>query len=137
MVILRSSIFIALMLFASNTAALITFADLCFHSRIDHILCQKSIAAPRYLNHFQPTQDFFAGLDPLIANKLANGGEIPHNQSKRLLEFKLLPTLQLLDKRGYDFIRFGRSPERQTKKASSSYDYIRFGKRSAPSLFRR
>jgi len=34
------------------------------------------------------------------------------------------------DKRGYDFIRFGRSDGGANKKASGSYDYIRFGKRS-------
>lgn len=129
MVFLRCSFILALMLLTQNAAALITFADLCFHSRIDHILCQKAIGSPRYLNHYQPTQDFFAGLDPLIVNKLAAGAEIPHTQSKLIPAFKLLPTLQLLDKRGYDFIRFGRSPERQTKKASSSYDYIRFGRK--------
>uniref|UniRef100_A0A914WBK6 Uncharacterized protein n=1 Tax=Plectus sambesii TaxID=2011161 RepID=A0A914WBK6_9BILA len=33
-------------------------------------------------------------------------------------------------KRGYDFIRFGRSDGGANKKASGSYDYIRFGKRS-------
>ena len=115
MVFLRGTFIIALMLFAQNATALITFADLCFHSRIDHILCQKSIAAPRYLNHFQPTQDFFAGLDPLLANKLATGGaDFPHSQSKR----------------GYDFIRFGRSPSQaKRQKAASTYDYIRFGRR--------
>jgi len=34
------------------------------------------------------------------------------------------------EKRGYDFIRFGRSSGGANKKASGSYDYIRFGKRS-------
>jgi len=34
------------------------------------------------------------------------------------------------NKRGYDFIRFGRSGGGANKKASGSYDYIRFGKRS-------
>ena len=37
--------------------------------------------------------------------------------------------IEFLEKRDYDFVRFGRSDG--TKKAAGSYDYIRFGKRSS------
>uniref|UniRef100_A0AC34QVP2 Uncharacterized protein n=1 Tax=Panagrolaimus sp. JU765 TaxID=591449 RepID=A0AC34QVP2_9BILA len=101
--------FLGLLFLFASANALITFADLCFHSRQDYLLCRNNMASAAKARF---GSDFFAGIDPEIANKFVAG-------------FDTLPTP---GKRGYDFIRFGRSPN-QKKKSGSHYDYIRFGKR--------
>uniref|UniRef100_A0A7E4VUR2 FMRFamide-related neuropeptides n=1 Tax=Panagrellus redivivus TaxID=6233 RepID=A0A7E4VUR2_PANRE len=87
----------------ATLAFMMTYGDLC---RMDSTLCQK------------PVSSYAAS---------------PVSAEREALFFRdALPRPSLSEKptkRGYDFIRFGRSADRQTKKAASTYDYIRFGRR--------
>lgn len=66
--------FLCLLFLIASGQALITFADLCFHSRQDYLLCQKNLAS-LYPAKPKAASDFFAGVDQATATKLTNGPE--------------------------------------------------------------